>query len=87
MAALLLTWLHRPEQFREVAEVEQALAQRSKAFLIALIKMLLHRPELEALLEMLLEMPPRVDEPKIRQQIVKALFEIYRFDVEFGGVG
>lgn len=197
VAALLLTWLHRPEQFREVAEVEQALEQRSKAELIALIRqMLLRRPELEALLEMLLERPlpasgsevsrrkrrmpvdpevyrrqaaatfhyaprdfddwgveaqiarelkaivalgdgfdeqedwtsavavyqgvsvevlshyemfrdesgelglvvqrcveglgkclARADEPRIREQILKALFEVYRFDVEFGGVG
>jgi tetratricopeptide (TPR) repeat protein len=52
VAALLLTWLHRPEEFREVEELDKALEQRSKAELIALIKqMLLRCPELEVLLE------------------------------------
>jgi len=49
VAALLLTWLHRPEEFREVEELDKALERRSKSELIALIKqMLLRRPELEA---------------------------------------
>ena len=52
VAALLLTWLHRPEEFREVEELDKALERRSKSELIALIKqMLLRRPELEVLLE------------------------------------
>jgi len=52
VAALLLTWLHRPEEFREVEELDKALERRSKAELIALIKqMLLLWPELEEILE------------------------------------
>lgn len=50
--ALLLAWLHEPETFTVVEDVETALERRDKPALIALIKqMLRHRPELEMLLE------------------------------------
>ena len=49
--ALLLAWLHRPEDFTEVEELDTALERRSKAELIALIKQMLRQePELELLL-------------------------------------
>ncbi|MFL5690835.1 MAG: SWIM zinc finger domain-containing protein, partial [Ktedonobacteraceae bacterium] len=50
-AALLLTWIHQPEDFLEQQDVDTVLQQRDKAELIALIKKMLRRePELEALL-------------------------------------
>ena len=51
-AALLLTWLERPDQFAEREEPDAALERRSKAELIALVKQMLRQePELEWLLE------------------------------------
>jgi uncharacterized Zn finger protein len=53
VAALLLTWLHRPEAFPEVEALERALEQRSKPELIALIRQMLRvQPDLESLLEL-----------------------------------
>ena len=50
-AALLLTWIHQPEDFLEQQDIDTVLQQRDKAELIALIKKMLRRePELEALL-------------------------------------
>src|SRR5260221_8913124 len=50
-AALLLTWIHQPEDFLEQQNVDTVLQQQDKAELIALIKKMLRRePELEALL-------------------------------------
>jgi uncharacterized Zn finger protein len=52
-AALLLTWLHNPGDFAEVENLETALARRSQAELIALIrKMIARYPDLETLLEL-----------------------------------
>src|SRR5438094_6748585 len=51
-AALLLTWLDRPEAFVDVEEIDAALELRSKEELIALVKQAFRRhPDLEALLE------------------------------------
>ena len=53
VGALLLTWLHQPETFRVVAELDADLEQRSKGELIVLIKRMLQlQPGLESLLEM-----------------------------------
>jgi uncharacterized Zn finger protein len=50
-AALLLTWIHQPEDFLEQQDIDTVLQHRDKAELIALIKKMLRRePELEALL-------------------------------------
>ncbi|MBI3969814.1 MAG: SWIM zinc finger family protein [Chloroflexi bacterium] len=58
VAALLLTWLDRPEAFVEVEELDTALARRSKEELVALVKQLLRRhPELDVLLETPLPTP------------------------------
>src|SRR5262249_40315117 len=52
VAAVLLTWRARPEEFVEVEELDASLERRSKAELIALIKQMLRRePDLEAVLE------------------------------------
>ena len=52
VAALLLTWMHRPGDFREIEELDVILERQNKKELIALIKlMILRRPELEVLLE------------------------------------
>ena len=52
VAALLLTWLERPDAFVEVEDIDAALEKRSKAELITLIKLMLRRePDLEVLLE------------------------------------
>jgi len=71
-AALLLTWLHDPDAFLEVEELETALEQRSKAELIALIRRMVARyPDLETLLELPIvgeTTPPPVDADVIRRQ-------------------
>jgi hypothetical protein len=52
-AALLLTWLHEPDIFVEVPELEHLLENRSKSELIALIQQMVTRhPDLERLLEL-----------------------------------
>jgi hypothetical protein len=52
-AALLLTWIHEPEMFIEVPELEQVLEERSKEDLISLIREMVTRyPDLEQLLEL-----------------------------------
>jgi len=53
VAALLMTWLERPEVFVALDDVDTALEQRDKADLIALIKRMLQRhPDLDILLAM-----------------------------------
>jgi hypothetical protein len=52
-AALLLSWMHQPEMFVEVPELEHMLENRSRAELIALIQQMVSRhPDLEQLLEL-----------------------------------
>jgi uncharacterized Zn finger protein len=43
VAALLLTWRERPEEFTEVEDLDTALARRNPEELIALIKLMLRR--------------------------------------------
>ncbi len=53
IAALLITWLDRPDTFREAEETHASLQRRDKDELIALIMQMLRRqPELESLLDM-----------------------------------
>ncbi len=70
--ALLLTWIHRPDAFSTVEEVETNLERRSKAELVALIRRMLDRyPDLETLLELPIVgegEPPPVDADVIRRQ-------------------
>jgi hypothetical protein len=52
-AALLLTWLHEPQIFVEVPDLNQLLNNRSKAELISFIQQMVARyPDLEQLLEL-----------------------------------
>ena len=76
VAALLLTWRAHPEQFVTVPEVPDALAQRSKEELIALIHQMLRRhPELETLLE-----PP----PTAAGRRTPVDAQIYRRQADYG---
>jgi tetratricopeptide (TPR) repeat protein len=53
VAAMLLTWLARPESFVEVEALDASLERRDKPELIALVKQMLRRhPDLETLLEL-----------------------------------
>ncbi|HEX9018517.1 MAG TPA: SWIM zinc finger family protein [Anaerolineaceae bacterium] len=52
-AALMLTWLHEPDLFVEVPELDKLLENRSKAELISLIQQMVSRhPDLEQVLEL-----------------------------------
>src|SRR5579883_1425946 len=58
VAALLLTWQTRPEEFVEIEDLEASLARRSKGELVALVKQMLRQePDLELLLETPLPVP------------------------------
>jgi hypothetical protein len=49
---LLLAWLHEPDAFQEIEDLDTALERRSKAELIALIRKMIQRhPDLEVLLK------------------------------------
>ncbi|MGQ9553276.1 MAG: SWIM zinc finger family protein [Anaerolineae bacterium] len=77
-AALLLTWLNRPEDFTEVEELDAALERRSKAELIALIKQMLRQePDLELLLETPLPTGKRQApaNPEVYRRQVNAVFQ------------
>lgn len=51
VAALLLTWMAKPEDFTQIEPIDQSLEKRSKEELIALIRqMLRQQPDLESLL-------------------------------------
>ena len=52
-AALMLTWLHEPDLFVDVPEIDQLLENRSNADLISLIQQMVSRhPDLEQFLEL-----------------------------------
>jgi len=76
-AALLLTWLNRPEDFLEMEDLQTLLRKRGKEDLIRLVSMMIERhPDLESLLE--LPSPDRekaggsIDPELIRRQVVGA---------------
>jgi uncharacterized Zn finger protein len=86
IAALLLTWLHQPDDFRETQETNSALEQRSKEELIALIKqMLLRAPDLESLLELPLptgkKSKQKINAETYRRQVAAAFGG---YDFEYG---
>ena len=77
VAALLLTWLHDPDAFTEVADLETSLARRSKEELIVLIRQMVERyPDLEMLLELPIPTAagaqPPLDSQAIRRQARRA---------------
>jgi uncharacterized Zn finger protein len=75
VVALLLTWLHSPEEFTEQQDIDAVLEGRSKAELISLIKLMLRKePELEWLLE--------TTQPAGEKGSAAANTEIYRRQVE-----
>ncbi len=88
VAALLLTWLARPEDFREVEDVDKALEKRSRTELIALIKQMLRvQPDFESLLEVSLPAPGKrrmkVDAEAYKRQAMAAFRHInYGWGVE-----
>jgi uncharacterized Zn finger protein len=80
--ALLLTWLHDPDAFTTMEDLETSLDQRSKAELIVIVRRMLDRyPDLEQVLELPVvtaaEDAPPVDTDFIRRQAGNA----------FGGAG
>jgi uncharacterized Zn finger protein len=71
--ALLLTWLHEPDAFTTVEDVETALERRSKAELVVIVRRMLDRyPDLEQVLELPIvaesESAPPVNADFIRRQ-------------------
>jgi len=80
-AALLLTWLHQPETFLEVEDLDTALNQRSKAELVALIRRMVARfPDLEMLLELPIAGEAEAERPLdpeiIRRQVNSAFYGV-----------
>lgn len=78
IAALLLTWLHEPDRFREAAATEGALAGWAKEDLITLIhKMIERHPELEDLIELMSTgaggESEEIDPALIRRQVERAI--------------
>lgn len=76
VVALLLTWLHEPEQFEERAPIVEGLQAKSKDELIDLILLALeHEPRLESLFQLSLPTEtasserPSVDADSFRQRI------------------
>jgi uncharacterized Zn finger protein len=85
LAALLLTWRERPEEFRESQELERTLEQRSKEELIALVKqMLKQEPELESLLEMPLPVAGKQTPPVDPEVYSRRAAEIFAADGPWG---
>lgn len=81
VAALLLAWLRRPEEFTEIADLETNLAQRSPAELIALIRQMVERyPDLELLLELPTPAPAGAQPPLDAQAIRRQARQAFRGD-------
>ncbi len=75
--ALLLTWLHDPDAFTTVEDMETPLKRRSKAELLVIVRRMLDRyPDLEQVLELPIvtaaEDAPPVDADFIRRQADRA---------------
>lgn len=73
-AALLLCWLHEPDTFQDLEDLDAGLERRSKAELVALIlKMIQRYPDLEVLLELPMAGGPEasypIDPELIRRQV------------------
>jgi len=80
IAALLLTWLHQPEEFLEQQDVDIVLEQCSKTALIALVKKMLRRqPDFELLLPTIGKQHTSVD-PDVYRRQVKAAFRHGGYD-------
>jgi uncharacterized Zn finger protein len=79
VAALLLTWLNDPDRFQESESLDVALEKRSKAELIALIRVMLERePDLKVLLDLPLpgtESSRKPLDPQVIRKQVEYAFE------------
>ena len=88
-AALLLTWVHQPDAFLEVEDLQTALERRSKAELVALIRRMCARyPDLEPLLELPVAGEAGAERPLDPQVIRRQASDAFHgagFD-EWGGV-
>ncbi|HEX9018152.1 MAG TPA: SWIM zinc finger family protein [Anaerolineaceae bacterium] len=77
-AALLLTWMHEPDTFAEVPELENLLETRSRENLIALIQQMLTRhPDLEQLLELSALSSQASDEPLDANSIIRQIHRAF----------
>lgn len=89
LVALLLTWVHAPEEFQSVAPVNEQLASKSKEELIALIEEMLNRePDLERLVDLPLKPAPEapLDLDAYRRQIEYVLqLEDYPYPQRLAG--
>lgn len=87
VAALLLTWLHNPEQFREQKPLEQALEEREKADLILLIRHMIARyPDLEDLIYLYPTggaAPGKPVDPDVIRHQVKQAFRYDSYDAPY----
>ena len=73
VAALLLTWIHHPEEFLDQPEVDELLEKSTKAELISLIKKMLRRePDLESLLQTVNKEHAAANPEMYRRQVNKA---------------
>ena len=92
VVALLLAWVHKPEEFSERQPVDTALVDKTKDELIALVQAMLQRvPELERLLD--LPMPDKsgmgeqrrthVDPETYRRQIRYAMRDVDDWEAVF----
>jgi uncharacterized Zn finger protein len=73
VAALLLTWVHRPQEFIEQPEYDKLLEQYGKEELISLIKKMLRRePDLETLLSTVSK-PQEPVNPQIYQRQIDSI--------------
>ena len=93
VVALLLAWVHKPDEFSEREPTEDALAGKTKDELIALVQaMLQHAPELERLLDLPLpkgsgkgsQRRTRVDPETYRRQIRYAMRDADDWEAVFG---
>jgi len=93
VVALLLAWVHKPDEFSEREPTEDALAGKTKDELIALVQAMLQRaPELERLLDLPLpkgsgkgsQRRTRVDPETYRRQIRYAMRDADDWEAVFG---
>lgn len=88
--ALLLTWVHDPDEFLVQEDLDAALDRRSKAELIALIRKMIDRyPDLETLLELATLGDPDAEKPldseTIRRHVSRAFQGAGYDDWGYGG--
>ena len=86
IAALLLTWLDRPDEFVKAEDTHASLLKRSQAELVALVEQMLVRyPELESLLELPMPTGDKHEpvNPKVYQKQAAAAFSGARYSSRY----